>query len=230
MRLDIGRQAECRGNGILHIEPIVVQLAIIGVEQWVTYCAIEQGTLTVQRLILKARERAGLWHHADMLPSSTPFVLPGWVQSCGSGYGHPGHVLSTAPVRGPDDREAFETLQVHSPERPRAASGTWSSMAPFRCGIWKARTSMTGSTRLGRGSRKERESKRCLSMKRNWNTGNPDQKFQSRAGKRFVCSRYSGGPDGELGAHPCATSGQRYAMPYPGLSAILTDIGTEAAE
>ena len=58
----------------------------------------------------------------------------------------------------PDDREAFETLQkVHSPERRGAASGTWSSMAPFRCGIWKARTSMTGSTRLGRGSRKERK-------------------------------------------------------------------------
>ena len=38
-----------------------------------------------------------------------------------------------------------------------------------------------------------------------------------------------GGPDGELGASLRYLS-QRYAMPYPELSAILTDIGTEAAE
>ena len=38
-----------------------------------------------------------------------------------------------------------------------------------------------------------------------------------------------GGPDGELGASLRYLS-QRYAMPYPELSALLTDIGTEAAE
>ncbi len=36
----------------------------------------------------------------------------------------------------------------------------------------------------------------------------------------------SGGPDGELGASLRYLS-QRYAMPYPELKAILTDIGTE---
>lgn len=45
---------------------------------------------------------------------------------------------------------------------------------------------------------------------------------------KFICSQY-GGPDGELGASLRYLS-QRYAMPYPELSAILTDIGTEAAE
>jgi len=38
-------------------------------------------------------------------------------------------------------------------------------------------------------------------------------------------SKY-GGPDGELGASLRYLS-QRYAMPYPELKAILTDIGTE---
>ena len=42
---------------------------------------------------------------------------------------------------------------------------------------------------------------------------------------KFICSQY-GGPDGELGASLRYLS-QRYAMPYPELSAILTDIGTE---
>lgn len=45
---------------------------------------------------------------------------------------------------------------------------------------------------------------------------------------KFICSQY-GGPDGELGASLRYLS-QRYAMPYPELSAVLTDIGTEAAE
>ena len=41
----------------------------------------------------------------------------------------------------------------------------------------------------------------------------------------YILSQY-GGPDGELGASLRYLS-QRYAMPYPELSAILTDIGTE---
>lgn len=45
---------------------------------------------------------------------------------------------------------------------------------------------------------------------------------------KFICSQY-GGPDGELGASLRYLS-QRYAMPYPELSALLTDIGTEAAK
>lgn len=45
---------------------------------------------------------------------------------------------------------------------------------------------------------------------------------------KFICSQY-GGPDGELGASLRYLS-QRYAMPYPELSAILTDIGTEVAK
>ena len=45
---------------------------------------------------------------------------------------------------------------------------------------------------------------------------------------QFISSQY-GGPDGELGASLRYLS-QRYAMPYPELSALLTDIGTEAAE
>ena len=44
----------------------------------------------------------------------------------------------------------------------------------------------------------------------------------------FICSQY-GGPDGELGASLRYLS-QRYAMPYPELSALLTDIGREASE
>lgn len=42
---------------------------------------------------------------------------------------------------------------------------------------------------------------------------------------KFIISQY-GGPDGELGASMRYLS-QRYAMPYPELKAILTDIGTE---
>ena len=36
-----------------------------------------------------------------------------------------------------------------------------------------------------------------------------------------------GGPDGELGASMRYLS-QRYAMPYPELKAILTDIGSDS--
>lgn len=42
---------------------------------------------------------------------------------------------------------------------------------------------------------------------------------------RFIISQY-GGPDGELGASIRYLS-QRYAMPYPEVKGILTDIGTE---
>ena len=42
---------------------------------------------------------------------------------------------------------------------------------------------------------------------------------------KFIITQY-GGPDGELGASLRYLS-QRYAMPYPELSAVLTDIGTE---
>jgi len=42
---------------------------------------------------------------------------------------------------------------------------------------------------------------------------------------KFIISQY-GGPDGELGASISYLS-QRYAMPYPELKALLTDIGTE---
>ena len=41
----------------------------------------------------------------------------------------------------------------------------------------------------------------------------------------FIISQY-GGPDGELGASLRYLS-QRYAMPYPEIKALLTDIGTE---
>ena len=42
----------------------------------------------------------------------------------------------------------------------------------------------------------------------------------------FLYLKPSGGPDGELGASLRYLS-QRFAMPYPELKAILTDIGTE---
>ena len=42
---------------------------------------------------------------------------------------------------------------------------------------------------------------------------------------KFIISQY-GGPDGELGASLRYLS-QRYSMPFPRVSAILTDIGTE---
>ena len=42
---------------------------------------------------------------------------------------------------------------------------------------------------------------------------------------KIIMSQY-GGPDGELGASLRYLS-QRFAMPYPELKAILTDIGTE---
>ena len=45
---------------------------------------------------------------------------------------------------------------------------------------------------------------------------------------KFIISQY-GGPDGELGASIRYLS-QRYAMPYPELKGVLTDIGTEAPE
>lgn len=43
----------------------------------------------------------------------------------------------------------------------------------------------------------------------------------------IVITQY-GGPDGELGASLRYLS-QRYAMPYPELKGLLTDIGTEEA-
>ena len=45
---------------------------------------------------------------------------------------------------------------------------------------------------------------------------------------KLIISQY-GGPHGEIGASLRYLS-QRYSMPYPELKAILTDIGTEAAE
>ena len=45
---------------------------------------------------------------------------------------------------------------------------------------------------------------------------------------KFIITQY-GGPDGELGASLRYLS-QRYAMPYPELKGLLTDIGTEAPE
>ena len=42
---------------------------------------------------------------------------------------------------------------------------------------------------------------------------------------KMIITQY-GGPHGEIGASLRYLS-QRYAMPYPELSAILTDIGTE---
>ena len=49
---------------------------------------------------------------------------------------------------------------------------------------------------------------------------NPNPKLAS-----FIITQY-GGPDGELGASLRYLS-QRYAMPYPELKSLLTDIGTE---
>ena len=66
MRLDFGRQAERGGDGFLAVEALVVDLLVVGIEQWVTDRAVQQGTLAVQRLIFQARKRAGLWHHAYM--------------------------------------------------------------------------------------------------------------------------------------------------------------------
>ena len=51
---------------------------------------------------------------------------------------------------------------------------------------------------------------------------NPNPRLAS-----VIISQY-GGPDGELGASMRYLS-QRYAMPYPEISALLTDIGTEVA-
>lgn len=45
---------------------------------------------------------------------------------------------------------------------------------------------------------------------------------------KIIATQY-GGPHGEIGASLRYLS-QRYAMPYPELSAILTDIGSEAPE
>lgn len=52
---------------------------------------------------------------------------------------------------------------------------------------------------------------------------NPNPRLAS-----VIISQY-GGPDGELGASMRYLS-QRYAMPYPEVSALLTDIGREASE
>ncbi|MCI9544718.1 MAG: hypothetical protein HFE93_11145 [Acutalibacter muris] len=48
-------------------------------------------------------------------------------------------------------------------------------------------------------------------------------------GKFFYHVLTYGGPHGEIGASLRYLS-QRYAMPYPELSAILTDIGSEVAK
>ena len=45
---------------------------------------------------------------------------------------------------------------------------------------------------------------------------------------KMIITQY-GGPHGEIGASLRYLS-QRYAMPYPELSAILTDIGTEESD
>ena len=45
---------------------------------------------------------------------------------------------------------------------------------------------------------------------------------------QFIMSQY-GGPDGEIGASMRYLS-QRYAMPYPELKGLLTDIGTEGSK
>lgn len=45
---------------------------------------------------------------------------------------------------------------------------------------------------------------------------------------KFIITQY-GGTDGELGASLRYLS-QRYAMPYPELKGLLTDIGREASE
>lgn len=45
---------------------------------------------------------------------------------------------------------------------------------------------------------------------------------------KMIITQY-GGPHGEIGASLRYLS-QRYTMPYPELSAILTDIGSEAPE
>ena len=55
------------------------------------------------------------------------------------------------------------------------------------------------------------------------NIKNPNPKLA-----QIIASQY-GGPDGELGAALRYLS-QRYAMPYPELKAVLTDIGREASE
>lgn len=52
------------------------------------------------------------------------------------------------------------------------------------------------------------------------NIKNPNPKYA-----QIIISQY-GGPDGELGASLRYLS-QRYAMPYPELKGVLTDIGTE---
>lgn len=53
-------------------------------------------------------------------------------------------------------------------------------------------------------------------------------KNTSPALAKFIMSQY-GGPDGELGASMRYLS-QRYAMPYPELKGLLTDIGTSVSE
>lgn len=52
---------------------------------------------------------------------------------------------------------------------------------------------------------------------------NPNPRLAS-----VIISQY-GGPDGELGASLRYLS-QRYAMPYPELKGLLTDIGTEGSK
>ena len=52
---------------------------------------------------------------------------------------------------------------------------------------------------------------------------NPNPKLAA-----IIISQY-GGPDGELGASLRYLS-QRYAMPYPELKGLLTDIGTEGSK
>lgn len=55
------------------------------------------------------------------------------------------------------------------------------------------------------------------------NIKNPNPKMA-----QIILSQY-GGPDGELAASLRYLT-QRFSMPYPELKAVLTDIGTEAAE
>ena len=66
MRLNLGRQAEGRSDGVLTVEALIVQLFVVDIKQRMTNRAIQQRTFAVERLIFQPRQGACLRHHADM--------------------------------------------------------------------------------------------------------------------------------------------------------------------
>ena len=125
-----------------------------------------------------------------------------------------------------DDTEAFELFKQYSAMEAEARKKYEETYGPLTLSAAAAGDKynwLTESWPWNYPRRKEGQSK-CFSYEKKLQypvkIATPNPKLAS-----FIISQY-GGPDGELGASLRYLS-QRYAMPYPELKGLLTDIGTE---